>query len=392
MTKNEKILIIHHGKSLGGSFWALIGLIEKLKVNHPIAVLCPYPSKVSQNLIQHGYEVFIPKNIFHRFLYEIFIYSEVDYFDTYSILTKLKPVFCYFLNKYFFAEKLLKSFNKDFTTIYLNSIFLVDWAYAAKKLNFKCIIHAREPLNTSSNKLFTQFFQKEIYQYSDKIIAISKDNADRLGSLNSGKTSIYYDPIIENNRDKVPIEIQEDLHYFTYVGGELRFKGFEQLVNSLEFLDDSVRIFYLGPDLYQHNPVYKNILRWITSSYFRKHSILKKKLNESKNILKIGKTSHVFSYYRVSKGLISPFHKSHTSLPCLEAMSIGIPSISSNIEGVEELIVNNKNGYIFENNNPKDLAEKINKMAKLKEHEYLQLKEESIKKFCFIYEKNEINL
>ena len=43
----------------------------------------------------------------------------------------------------------------------------------------------------------------------------------------------------------------------------------------------------------------------------------------------------------------------------MEAMSLGLPVIGSNAGGTTEQIAIEQNGYLFENKNPEDLANKI---------------------------------
>jgi glycosyltransferase involved in cell wall biosynthesis len=43
----------------------------------------------------------------------------------------------------------------------------------------------------------------------------------------------------------------------------------------------------------------------------------------------------------------------------MEAMSLGLPVIGSNAGGTTEQIADGQNGYLFENKNAKDLADKI---------------------------------
>ena len=48
----------------------------------------------------------------------------------------------------------------------------------------------------------------------------------------------------------------------------------------------------------------------------------------------------------------------------LEAMSIGLPIIASNVGGINEQVVNNKNGYLVPQGNEKTLKEKLIKLIK----------------------------
>jgi glycosyltransferase involved in cell wall biosynthesis len=49
-------------------------------------------------------------------------------------------------------------------------------------------------------------------------------------------------------------------------------------------------------------------------------------------------------------------------LTILEAFSFGKPVIASNLGGIPELVENGENGLLFEPDNAKDLAEKINSL------------------------------
>ena len=60
----------------------------------------------------------------------------------------------------------------------------------------------------------------------------------------------------------------------------------------------------------------------------------------------------VIPYYYKSDVLICTSFVEGLSLSILEAMSIGLPIISTDTGGVNEQIVSEENGYIIENNNP----------------------------------------
>ncbi|WDU83962.1 glycosyltransferase [Caloramator sp. Dgby_cultured_2] len=69
----------------------------------------------------------------------------------------------------------------------------------------------------------------------------------------------------------------------------------------------------------------------------------------------LGPISHdkVYDFFKVSKIVLIPSIKSNlveeaTSLAALEGMACGKIVIASNIGGLKEIIVNNKNGYLFQ--------------------------------------------
>ena len=62
----------------------------------------------------------------------------------------------------------------------MNSTFLTEWAYAAKKIGIPVIVHVREPLGKGHLGLRKSFIRKLLKISATKIIAISNDNAARI--------------------------------------------------------------------------------------------------------------------------------------------------------------------------------------------------------------------
>jgi|SRR5690554_73202 len=383
----KNILIIHHGQGVGGGLIALLGLIEELKVNNRITVFCIFDGIAVSYIEKTGVKVITPNLRFYRGIYSIFTHSDATYFGVLQQLIKLKSLLTFFLSKYIFSVKALGAHLDDFDVVYLNSTFISDWAYVAKKANKKVVIHIREPL--SKRFLGYRIIRGNISKYCDWIIAISRDNASRVNL--KAKTSIVYDPVVIKNRGGAnEIIVDDNYKYFTYVGGAQRIKGFEQLARSLDYLEDDIRIFFLGGHLAYNDSFLKRIIRFIINPYAIKHEKLQKKLIKSKHIIFIGLTDDVFSYYKKSMFLISPFSKPHASLPVLEAFYHHLPVVVSNVKGMDEL-VNHTNGYFFKNKDYLDLAKTINMASKIGEEKYMSMRENSYKTYSSI-RNNEIKI
>lgn len=372
----KKILIIHHGMGVGGGLIALLGLIDELKVSNKIAVLSIFDSEAIEYIKKTGVEVIRPNLRFYLKLYELFVHSEAAYFNIIDCVKKIKSFFIFLLSKYYFAKKELEQIDIEYDIVYLNSTFISDWAPAAKKLNKKVVIHIREPLAKGLIGFRKKIITRSIKKNCDHIIAITKDNGNRINIPN--KTTIVYDPVVINNRAlSENININNAYKYFVYVGGMIRIKGFEQLVHSLDYLDENIRIFFIGDEVLYNSKGVKGKIRYFLDTYIHKHEILVKKLMKSSKVIYIGKTMNVFQYYSESIALVSPFSKPHASLPVLEAFSVGLPVIVSDIESMLELI-NDNNGLVFRNNKPLSLADSINKMSNLSNYDYQIMKESSL--------------
>jgi glycosyltransferase involved in cell wall biosynthesis len=383
----ERILVIHHGKGIGGGLIALVGLLEELKAEYEVTVFSIFDGEAVGYLKKNSIDVLLPRSLFYKKMYYLFVHSEASYFNIINFLYDIYSFFIFFLSKYFFAQRELKIVENGYDYIYLNSTFISDWALSAKKFNKKVIIHVREPISIGLLGFRRSIIRNSIRKSCDKIIAISYDNAMRINLQH--KTSVVYDPVVVKNRISADgIQKEDFLKYFVYVGGYTRIKGFEQLVNSIPFLNPEIRIFFLGGEVFYNPRLFKRILRTIFDPYFKKQLRLSLKLKKSNKIINIGLTENVFNYFESSIALISPFSKPHASLPILEAFSVGRPVIVSNIEGMDEIVTVN-NGFFFENNDSISLALNINKMADLDVKEYEKLKQGSLSTYLNIMKRKE---
>lgn len=375
----KKILIIHHGKGVGGALFALIGLINELKKQNEIVVLSLFASNANEYIKETGVKVISPKTKFYQKHYEIFVHSDAEYVNAINIIKKFKQLILYILSKYIYASKELNKIDFDFDLLYLNSTFISDWAYAARLLNKKVLIHIREPLPTCIFDLYRFIIRNTIKRNCNKVIAISYDNASRINILN--KTTVIYDPVVRTNRNDIkPLIIDKKYKYFLYLGGSSRIKGFEQMANSLQYLNEDIKIFFLGDMRVYNFSGLKKYVRLLFDPFYRKQNRLISKIENSKNIIQIGLTNDVFSYYNNCLATISPFSKPHASLPILESFSCGTPVIVSDIKGMDEL-VSDKNGLFFENNNHISLAETINHLSKVSHEQIASMKSSSYKKY-----------
>ena len=363
----KSILIIHHGQGIGGGLIALLGLIAELKENNKVEVLSIFDGIAVEYIRRTGVTVTVPKSRFYMKFYQLCIHSDASYFNIIDSVRNIKSLLLYFLSKYYFARKELSRIAFNYEVVYLNSTFISDWAMGAKLLKKKVIIHVREPLSKGLLGFRRRVIRKTIDKYCDQIIAISYDNARRMGL--EYKTTVIYDPVVTKNRNHSEQIQCGNFKNFVYLGGMARIKGFEQLVESLEYLNEDVRIYFLGgPSEYSDSRV-KRLVRKSLDPFYEKNKILIKKLKKSEKIIYIGLVDNVFDYYENSIAVICPFSKPHASLPILEAYSVGKPVIVSDVRGMDEL-VDGSNGIFFKNSDPESLASKVNEMSLMSRPDY----------------------
>jgi glycosyltransferase involved in cell wall biosynthesis len=154
-------------------------------------------------------------------------------------------------------------------------------------------------------------------------------------------------PQEENIRKKY--NIQNESKLICFVGRVIKPKGVETLIRSIPYVLSKYRnvtFVFVGP-LIDKSLI--ELSKNINSSIDRKKIIFTNRINRKDvyNLLKISDIVVHPSLYEVLPTVI------------LEAMASKKPVVASDISPHKELIKNCKNGFLFETNNYKDLADKI---------------------------------
>lgn len=360
----KRILIIHHAKGLNGSLVALLGLLNKLTPYYQIRVLCIYDSEAIDYIRDLGVDVVYCKHWFYKYVYRICEHTDAKYVTLYYVLMYIWSFILYYVNALLFAPLLLKKYTVDIDLVYLNSVFLSDWALGAKRLKKKVILHVREPFSHGIWGVRYYLFKYIINRFTDTIIAISRDNRDRIGLCE--KSFVVYDDVVcSSKRTSGTISLNKEYKYFLFLGGQARIKGFEQLVLALPYLASNIRIIFAGYiPINKVDTKIKKAFKVMLDPYYWRLEKLYLMLRTSPNVLLVGTVDNVLGYLDECHALISPFSKPHASLPILEAFYIGKPIIVSDVLGMKEF-VDYHTGCFFNNGNPRELAIQINKLAEL---------------------------
>ena len=102
--------------------------------------------------------------------------------------------------------------------------------------------------------------------------------------------------------------------------------------------------------------------------------LLPKTLNEiinSKHIISVGYQSDVRPYFAISNVLVFPSYREGFPNVVMQAGSMGLPSIVSDINGCNEIIIHNENGIIVPS---KDSISLLNAMQKMFRDDELRFK------------------
>lgn len=143
-----------------------------------------------------------------------------------------------------------------------------------------------------------------------------------------------------------------------FLGVLIKRKGIDDLIESIKILSDRGVLdklnynFIIGGS----GPEEKNI----------KHKISEYKID--KYVDMVGWVDGKFKedLLRNSQIFILPSYNEGLPMGILEAMSFGIPVISTNVGSIGELVINDVNGYIVDTNSPQEIADVLEKMTSSK--------------------------
>ncbi|MGF3194969.1 glycosyltransferase family 4 protein [Facklamia sp. P13055] len=202
--------------------------------------------------------------------------------------------------------------------------------------------------------------ERYLMKYTDLLITINKQDYDRASTWDNSK--VHYIPGVGIDLERIKqkpndiefrkkYEIPEEATIIVSVGELNKNKNHIEVINTLNKINDK-DIFYI---IIGDGNLYTYLKNCIEKSKMRENIIL---LGYRNDIINILKSSDIFIFPSIREGL---------SVALMEAMACGLPTIVSNIRGNEDLIVNNKGGYLYNHQNYKELERAILELKSNKE-------------------------
>jgi glycosyltransferase involved in cell wall biosynthesis len=390
--KKIKILFIHHATGWGGAPINMINIINSLPhAQYKVHVLLLKDSIVSEKLFEQNIEFSIAQSYFYKYIYKYLSHTEVGYIRWYQIIPFIKLSAFWLLSRYFFANRELKYFDCDI--IHLNSSVLTDWLAPSKKKG-QVVIHIQEPFRKGTYDLIGSFMRMQMKKFSDHIVAISNDNAIRIG-LPEKITIIYnYADVFKGITPQESYSSKKVL----YIGGAAKIKGFFTLVGALDYIDPEVTVIFGGNYSLSKKPgnAIKRLLKIILMVGKKRNAAINRVMQHPRAQL-IGITHDVGKHLNEVAFLVSPFSTPHFSRPVIEAYLHKKAAIGTDVKGMDEIIEHGVTGLIVPKDKPKALAEAINYLAinpdlakRMGENGFIRAKEkftpENIKLFHEVYQ------
>ena len=216
----------------------------------------------------------------------------------------------------------------------------------------------KKSFSTKVAKLLYKFSQKKatrvFFQNNDdlhlfiknKLINVSKTQVIPGSGVDTAK-------FISNDLTK-----QDEYFHFLFIGRLLYDKGIREYIEAAQLLKDkypSVKFNILGP-LYENNATaitQETLDNWL----------------KNKEINYLGQTDHVEEVMKTAHCVVLPSYREGLSKVLIEASSMGLPIVTTNVPGCKDVVIDNETGFLCEVKNSEDLANKMEKMLLLSSKE-----------------------
>ena len=181
----------------------------------------------------------------------------------------------------------------------------------------------------------------------------SKDKLQVIGNGSSNGINTEYFDISKLNKNELQklrndLSISDEVFVFVFVGRIVSDKGINELLSAFNKLTFSnVKLLLVGQKEPELDP--------LTNA--SEQLIIK-----NKNIIEVGYQSDIRNYLAISSALVFPSYREGFPNVVLQAGSFGLPSIVSDINGCNEIIINGYNGIIVPVKNKNILYESMIKL------------------------------
>jgi len=209
----------------------------------------------------------------------------------------------------------------------------------------------KKSFSTKIAKFLYKFSQKKatkvFFQNNDDLNLFIKNKL-----INTSKVQVIPGSGVDTSRFIPNADKKEDSSFqFLFIGRLLYDKGIREYVDAVRLLKNkypTVKFNILGP-LYENNATaitQETLDSWI-------------KNNE---IIYLGQTDQVEEVMKNMDCVVLPSYREGLSKVLIEASSMGLPIVTTNVPGCRDVVIDNETGFLCEVRNSEDLAKKMEKI------------------------------
>ena len=170
------------------------------------------------------------------------------------------------------------------------------------------------------------------------------------GSINGVNTEIFCNNFTKEERKEIreKYNLREKDFVLTFVGRIVKDKGVNELAESfieLRKLHKNLKLLLVGDYEENLNPIKPKNLKII---------------NQEESIISVGFQKDIRKFLAISDAFVLPSYREGLPNSLIEAGSYGIPLIATNINGCNEIIIDQETGLLFDKKSVQSLKKSIN--------------------------------
>lgn len=182
---------------------------------------------------------------------------------------------------------------------------------------------------------------------ADGICDFNKSVVIGAGSATGVDVEHFNPEVVEHNVLRTELGLSQDDFVFIFVGRLVTDKGINELVSAFDRLSEKypqAHLVLIGNEELEQNPITSDSRNII---------------NSNKHIYAIGRRTDVRPYLMDADAFVFPSYREGFGMVLIEANSMGIPAISSDIIGCNEIIIEGENGVLIPSRNEEALYIKM---------------------------------
>lgn len=360
----NKVLIIQHSASIGGSGTSLRHIINSLiALHYDVELLLPaYSDDLANWLSDFGcttYRMDVPILEFYNGGINSVVspYAFLDYVRIHQSTNYVRTIIR----------------ESKAAIVIANSMTLCWLGKLIRQEHRRSICFHRETYQKSFFCIRKNIVAYRLKNYFDDVVFISKFDSDETGTISGCKHIIYDRVDIEqyNMMDKADAKKSLGLSmqdkYILFLGGISQLKGTHIAIEAMRFIKDpSVKLILVGVnERLQHIRVFslgwRGLIRALLSGGVYSNRVEKciRMYDLTDRLIYRRSTTDLGPYYSACELVIAPNTLAHQSRMIYEAGFAKIPIVIPNFPNTKEFLLDDVNGYEFECNSPAKLAEKI---------------------------------
>lgn len=373
MSDKKKVLFIHHGNARGGAFLSLLYLLRSLDRTLYEPIVCNSGDEQDPQV-----EAIFSAEGFSTCSCRLPRFAHTT-LGSYALYTKegLKAMLSWFRGYRKSCRSLAELINdKNPDLIHFNSLTLAPYTKVALEMGIPAIIHIREPVLEGAFGIRKSFLRRHLIENASKVIAICKDNLERL-NLPKDKGCIIYNPVdfgkfdyrIGRSAARKNLGIVDGAPVVLFAGGSVwDAKGLFEFLEAMHQVREKVpELICLMPgfpmpfDPAQREWTFKRRIAWLLRMFRKSDHLFRlfKRDGLDASIVRSDFVYDIENWLAACDVVCVPHMQPHFSRTVMESGAMKKPVAGFAVGGVSEVVQDGVTGLLVKRGDVSGLADSV---------------------------------